>query len=339
MAKEKAKAKKKATRAKKKVSKKKLRVKSRVLKGKTKKKKIVSMASWNGMKFKVSAHEAAMMESLEIKDTYSDEYDDKGKKVGRELTTFSVKVTYFTPVAGSWKDARSAMQKWRDAIGKEAFFYLNGSKLFKRKCKLLEVSSGGMRFTNDGQVVSVELDLGFRWARTKAQDKAAKKSSKSGTKKKSKGGKTSSKKKKASSTGGYDGGKMSWPLPGHKHISSNYGWRTCPFHGREFHTGIDIPAPSGTMILAAAPGKVVFAGYTGGFGNCVILHHDPKSVWTLYAHCTTVLAKKGEKVKTGQKIAKVGSTGSSTGNHLHFEVRAGSNSSKKHTSPWKYVSK
>lgn len=231
------------------------------------------------------------------------------------------------------------MNKWRDAIGKGAFFYLNGSKLFPRKCKLLGVSSGGFNFTNSGQVISVELSLEFRWARTAEEEKAAAKAAKKSATKKSKTAKTSKSKKGASQTGGYDGGKMAWPLPGHKGISSNYGWRICPFHGREHHTGIDIPAPAGTTIVAAAPGSVVFAGYTQGFGNCVIIKHDPKSVWTLYAHCTTVLVKKGAKVKAKQKVAKVGSTGSSTGNHLHFEVRTGSNTSKSHTSPWKYVSK
>lgn len=301
-------------------------------------KKIVNSASWNGMKFKVSAQEAAAMTSLDIKDSYNDDYDESGKKVGRELTTFSVGVTYFTPLAGSWKDARTAMNKWRDAIGKDAYFYLNGSKLFPRKCRLLGVSSGGFNLTSTGQMISVELSLEFRWARTAAQEKAAAKAAKNSATKKS-NSKSSKNKKGASKNGAYDGGKMAWPLPGHKRISSDYTIRNCPYHGREQHTGIDIPAPAGTVILAAAPGTVVLAGYTQGFGNCVIIKHDPKSVWTLYAHCTTTLVKKGVKVKTKQKIAKVGSTGNSTGNHLHFEVRTGSNSSKNHTSPWKYVSK
>ncbi|MCB6992890.1 M23 family metallopeptidase [bacterium 210820-DFI.6.37] len=298
------------------------------------KKTTTNMASWGKQKFKVSSKEATALTTLEIKDTYNDDYDESGKKVGRELTTFTANVTYFTPVAGTWGDARSAMQQWRSKVGKKAYFYLNGKKLFSRKCRLLGVSSGGFSFTNNGKVLAVELSLEFKWARTAAQEKAAKKAAKSSATKTS----SSSKKSTSKSSSTYKGGKMSWPLPGHKSVSSNYGPRNCPFHGRETHSGIDIPAPYGTAIVAAAPGTVVLAGRNGSYGNCVIIKHS-SSIWTLYGHCATLLVKKGDKVKEKQKIAKVDSTGNSTGNHLHFEVRKGANKHSNHTSPWNYVSK
>lgn len=292
-------------------------------------------ASWNGIKFRVSSKELTNLSSLDISESYTDEYDDSGKKTGRELTTFSVNITYFTPKAGDLKNARSAMNKWRSMLGKDAYFYLGGSKLFTRKCKLLGVNSGNIIITDSGGMIAVDLQLDFRWARTKAQEKAAAKAAKNSPTKKS-STKTSSK-NKTSSAGNYDGGKMTWPLPGHKKISSNYGKRTCPFHGPETHTGIDIPAPHGTAIKAAAAGTIVLAGVNSTYGNCVIISHG-KNIWTLYGHCSSLIAKKGQAVKAGESIAKVGSTGNSTGNHLHFEVRKGANSSKNAVNPKGYVS-
>ena len=105
-----------------------------------------------------------------------------------------------------------------------------------------------------------------------------------------------------------------WPAQGN--LTSGYGWRW----GR-LHKGIDIAAPIGTPIVAAAPGKVIFAGWnTGGYGNLVKLEHDDGSV-TLYAHNNRVLIRTGQRVKQGQLIAEMGSTGRSSGPHLHFEIR------------------
>ena len=297
-----------------------------------------AVASWGGLKFKVNSKELTALTNLDISDSYNDDYNDKGKKIGRELTSFSVSVTYLTIKAGSYNNARSAMQKWRAMLGKSYYFYVGGNKLFSRKCKLLGINSGNMNFTNNGGMISVDLQLDFQWARTKAQEKAAAKEAKNSATKSSKSTNKSSSSKKSGGAGSYDGGKMKWPLPGHKNISSNYGYRNCPFHGRELHSGIDIPAPQGTAIKAAAGGKVVLAGRNGSYGNCVIISHG-KSVWTLYGHASSVSVKKGQEVKAGQTIAKVGSTGNSTGNHLHFEVRKGSNQHKNSTSPWNYVSK
>jgi murein DD-endopeptidase MepM/ murein hydrolase activator NlpD len=105
-----------------------------------------------------------------------------------------------------------------------------------------------------------------------------------------------------------------WPAQGA--LTSGYGWR-----GGRMHQGIDIAAPIGTPIMAAASGEVVFAGWnSGGYGNLVQLKHPDGSV-TFYAHNNRLLVSNGQKVKQGQLIAEMGSTGRSTGPHLHFEIR------------------
>ncbi|MGI6604868.1 MAG: LysM peptidoglycan-binding domain-containing M23 family metallopeptidase [bacterium] len=104
-----------------------------------------------------------------------------------------------------------------------------------------------------------------------------------------------------------------WPTRGQ--ISSHYGWR----NGR-MHYGLDIAAPVGTAVVAAAPGRVVSTAWNGGYGHTVTLEH-PGNVQTIYAHCSKYLVKPGAEVKRGQAIARVGNTGNSTGPHLHFEVR------------------
>jgi murein DD-endopeptidase MepM/ murein hydrolase activator NlpD len=111
------------------------------------------------------------------------------------------------------------------------------------------------------------------------------------------------------------------PLAGSLRISSSYGNRRDPFSGgKAFHAGIDFPAPRGTSVLAAGEGTVTFAGQMSGYGNMVEITHGAGLV-TRYAHLSSFLVKEGQTVKTGTPIAKVGSTGRSTGPHLHFEVR------------------
>ena len=111
-----------------------------------------------------------------------------------------------------------------------------------------------------------------------------------------------------------------WPVPGVSRISSPFGPRICPFHGREIHSGIDIAAGSGKSIIASRAGKVVAAGPSGSYGNFTQIEHD-NGYMTCYAHQSKILVTQGQNVSQGQEIGKVGSTGNSTGPHLHFEVR------------------
>lgn len=114
-------------------------------------------------------------------------------------------------------------------------------------------------------------------------------------------------------------GALQWPVPGS--ITSGYGWRIHPiFHTREFHTGIDIAAPWGTPIQAAAAGTVIFIGWMNGYGMLVILDHG-NGLSTTYSHLSSSRVHVGDPVQRGQVIARIGSTGWSTGPHLFFEVR------------------
>lgn len=111
------------------------------------------------------------------------------------------------------------------------------------------------------------------------------------------------------------------PVLGHSYNSSSYGPRVDPLTGRRaFHEGLDFAAPRGTPIVAAAGGVVVKARYVSGYGKLVEIDHGNKLI-TRYAHASKLLVKEGDLVYRGQRIAKVGSTGRSTGAHLHFEVR------------------
>ena len=110
-----------------------------------------------------------------------------------------------------------------------------------------------------------------------------------------------------------------WPVSGR--LTSRFGWRKHPIYkSSNYHPGIDIGASWGTPIKAAASGVVVFAGNGGGYGNMVILKHKD-GYFTVYAHASKIEVKRGSYVKQGQRIGRVGSTGLSTGSHLHFEVK------------------
>ncbi len=111
------------------------------------------------------------------------------------------------------------------------------------------------------------------------------------------------------------------PAPNPGVVSSSFGPRTDPLDGaREFHKGVDIAAPAGTPVKAAAPGKVIASGWVNGYGNMVEVDHGGGLV-TRYAHNERNLVAVGETIQAGQPIALVGSTGRSTGAHVHFEVR------------------
>ena len=128
-------------------------------------------------------------------------------------------------------------------------------------------------------------------------------------------------------------GEFCWPAPSYTRISSPYGWRDHPIYKtQKFHTGVDLAAPGGSNILAADSGTVISAGWNGGYGNCVVVDHGG-GISTLYAHASKLCVSKGDSVERGEVIAKVGTTGNSTGNHLHFEVLI----SGKHTNPMPYI--
>lgn len=122
--------------------------------------------------------------------------------------------------------------------------------------------------------------------------------------------------------GGYVNGQMNWPAPGYSLITSPFSTgRVHPVLGvTRAHTGIDIGAPMSAAIVAANKGTVIVAGWQDGYGNTVIIDHGG-NIATLYGHTSKILVSAGQEVEAGQLIAKVGSTGLSTGPHLHFEVR------------------
>jgi len=125
-------------------------------------------------------------------------------------------------------------------------------------------------------------------------------------------------------SGSYHGA-MTWPVPGYHQITSPFGWRMHPvLHKRIFHAGIDISGGgiNGKPILAAGGGTVIAAGSRGGYGNVVMIDHG-NGVVTVYGHQQNggIRVSVGQRVKRGQRIGTVGSTGMSTGPHLHFEVR------------------
>lgn len=131
----------------------------------------------------------------------------------------------------------------------------------------------------------------------------------------------------------YDGGMFAMPCPGYKRISDDYGNRMHPILGIEkFHNGVDFAAASGTPILAAYDGDVVAADYSSTMGNYIMINHGG-GLYTIYMHASALYVSKGQAVSKGQKIAAVGSTGRSTGPHLHFSVRLNGN----YVSPWNYI--
>ncbi len=137
--------------------------------------------------------------------------------------------------------------------------------------------------------------------------------------------------RKSNPSSKYAGGTMAWPVAAGGKVTSVYGYRTSPAVG--YHYGVDIAIASGNDIVAANDGVVVISGWNaGGYGNYVVVDHGG-GISTLYAHASKLYTSKGQSVKRGQAIAAIGSTGFSTGPHLHFEVMVGG----KKVDPYPYI--
>lgn len=131
----------------------------------------------------------------------------------------------------------------------------------------------------------------------------------------------------------YDGGMFAWPCPKYIRITEEFGWRTNPITGKsEFHSGLDMGAPAGSPILAAYDGVVVASAYNWSMGNYIMIDHGD-GLYTVYMHASKLYVSAGTVVVKGETIAAVGTTGSSTGNHLHFSVRLNGT----YVSPWNYL--
>ena len=132
----------------------------------------------------------------------------------------------------------------------------------------------------------------------------------------------------------YDGGKFAWPAPSYTRISDEYGNRIHPILGtQQFHNGVDMAAPNGSPILAAYDGEVIAASYSPTMGNYIMIDHGDGLI-TIYMHASSVSVSQGTMVARGEQIGCVGSTGRSTGPHLHFSVRENGS----YVSPWNYLS-
>ena len=131
----------------------------------------------------------------------------------------------------------------------------------------------------------------------------------------------------------YDGGMFKFPLASYTRVSDDYGMRMHPTLGvQQFHNGVDFASPKGTAIYAAYDGQVAAATYSATMGNYVFIDHGD-GLYTIYMHASALYVKKGDVVAKGDTIAAVGSTGRSTGNHLHFSVRLNGS----YVSPWGYL--
>ena len=126
---------------------------------------------------------------------------------------------------------------------------------------------------------------------------------------------------------------FTWPAPSYTRISDDFGMRTHPTLGiRMMHNGIDLAAPGGSPILAAYAGTVVASAYSASMGNYIMIDHGD-GLYTIYMHASRLSVSKGAEVTAGQTIGAVGTTGRSTGNHLHFGVRLNGS----YVSPWNYL--
>lgn len=131
----------------------------------------------------------------------------------------------------------------------------------------------------------------------------------------------------------YTGGVFTWPAPSYTYVSSEFGYRIHPIYGTKiFHSGLDLAAPNGSPILAAADGVVVAASYESSMGNYIMINHGD-GLYTIYMHASALYVSSGQEVSAGDQIGAVGSTGNSTGPHLHFSVRLNGS----YVNPWSYL--
>ena len=172
-----------------------------------------------------------------------------------------------------------------------------------------------------------------KYAQLEKQAIAKENAAREAAKRQSSNGGTSSSAVSSTVANPYTGGKLGWPCPSSSRITSPYGYRIL-FGVRDFHTGIDIGAVHGSNICAAESGTVILAnyGWNGGYGNYIIINHG-NGITTRYAHASQLYVTAGQSVSRGQVIAAVGTTGNSTGPHLHFEVRTNGS----HTNPLNYL--
>ena len=132
----------------------------------------------------------------------------------------------------------------------------------------------------------------------------------------------------------YDGGMFAWPAPSYTRISDDFGMREVHpiYKVQKMHNGVDMAAPGGSPILAAYDGTVIAAAYSSSMGNYIMIDHGD-GLTTIYMHASALYVKSGQNVAKGEKIAAVGTTGNSTGNHLHFGVRLNGT----YVNPWNYL--
>lgn len=188
----------------------------------------------------------------------------------------------------------------------------------------------------ENKIKQIEAEIKRKEEEERKKAEAARKAEEEARKKAEAAGKKVSATDKAASYNVASLGNISfkWPCPSSGRISSGFGGRTSPTKGASSnHQGIDIPASTGAAITAAASGTVVVSTYSYSAGNYIMISHGG-GVYTVYMHCSQLLASEGQTVKQGQTIAKVGSTGYSTGPHLHFGIRSGG----RYVNPQSYVS-
>ncbi len=188
----------------------------------------------------------------------------------------------------------------------------------------------------ENKIKQIEAEIKRKEEEERKKAEAARKAAEEARKKAEAEGKKVSATEKAASYNVSSLGSISfkWPCPSSSRITSGFGSRTSPTKGASSnHQGIDISASTGAAIVAAASGTVVVSTYSYSAGNYVMISHGG-GIYTVYMHCSKLLVSEGDTVKQGQTIAKVGSTGYSTGSHLHFGIRSGG----RYVNPQSYVS-